>query len=140
MTRIVCVTLSVALALATATLASCGQTTSGRAGNATFVPIPDFATVAGKWTGLARGGSRQPDDWVELTIRNDGTFEALSARTIGVFTGSGLFHLDQGKLTFSSEKGTAIYTLYYRGGARLLLADFTTKDGIRYSAELTTAR
>jgi hypothetical protein len=140
MTKIAGITRPLALSILAVTLMSCGQTTSGRAESATLVPITDFTAVAGKWTGLARPRGSERDDWVELTIRDDGTYEASSARTIGAFTGSGSLRLDNGKLTSSGEKGSSTYTLYYRGGARILLADFTSKDGIPYSAELTIAR
>lgn len=129
---------SVALALAAVTLVSCAQST-GR-GRATLVPVPDFATVAGTWTGLARQGGSTLDDWVELTIRNDGTYESSSARTVGAFKESGALRLEDGTLRSSSPTGSATYRLYYQGGARILIADYTSKDGIPYSAELTIAR
>jgi hypothetical protein len=132
------ISMSVALALASMTLLSCAQT-PGRA-RVTLVPIPDFATVAGQWTGLARQGTSMPDDWVELTIRNDGSYEASSAHPVDAFKESGVLRLDGGTLRSSSPNGSATYRLYYQGGARMLVGDYTSKDGTKYSAELTIAR
>jgi predicted small secreted protein len=127
-----------ALALAAATLASCAATT-GR-GRATLVPVTDLRTVAGTWTGLVRQGTSAPDDWVELTIRADGAYEASSAPAIGAFKERGTLRLDGGALRSSGPNGSAVYRLYYQGGARVLLAEYTAKDGTPYSAEFTIAR
>ena len=127
-----------ALAVAAATLVSCAATT-GR-GRATLVPVTDFRTVAGTWTGLARQGTSAPDDWVELTIRADGTYEAASAPAVGAFKEVGTLRLDGGALRSSGPYGSAVYRLYYQGGARILIADYTSRDGTSYSGELTLAR
>ena len=127
-----------ALVLASATLAGCA-TTAGR-GRVTLVPVTDFRMVAGTWTGLVRQGSSAPDDWVELTIRADGGYQAASAPAIGAFKEGGTLRLDGGALRSSSPYGSAVYRLYYQGGARLLIADYTSRDGTAYSAELTLAR
>ena len=132
------VSISVALAVAAVTLISCAQTT-GRAGF-TLVPVPDFAIVAGKWTGLVRQGNSTLDDWVELTIQDDGTYASSSAHTVGAFKERGVLRLDTGTLRSSSPNGSATYRLYYQGGARILVADYISKDGVPYSAELTIAR
>ena len=127
-----------ALALAAATLVSCAATT-GR-GRATLVPVTDFRAVAGTWTGLVRQGTSAPDDWVELTIRADGAYEAASAPAVGAFKEVGTLRLDGGALRSSGPYGSAVYRLYYQGGARILIADYTSRDGATYSAELTIAR
>ena len=127
-----------ALALAAVALVSCAGTT-GR-GRATLVPVTDFRTVAGTWTGLVRQGTSAPDDWVQLTIRADGAYEAASAPAIGAFKEVGTLRLDGGALRSSGPYGNAVYRLYYQGGARILIADYTSRDGTAYSAELTIAR
>jgi hypothetical protein len=127
-----------ALALVAATLVSCAGT-AGR-GRATLVPVTDFRAVVGTWTGLVRQGTSAPDDWVELTIRADGTYEAASAPAIGAFKEVGTLRLDGGALRSSGPYGSGVYRLYYQGGARILIADYTSRDGATYSAELTIAR
>ena len=76
------------------------------------------------------------DDWLEVTIREDGAYEFSSFRTIGAATGSGTLLLKDGNLMTESDRGSATYTLYDRGGMRVLVFDAVMKDGIRYSANL----
>jgi hypothetical protein len=78
-------------------------------------------------------GSQQ--DWLEITLKNDGIFDAFSARQIGVFAGSGTLNLSGGRLTAVGPHGTALMTLYDRGG-RVLFVDFRDVNGVPYSAEL----
>ncbi len=138
MTRRGQVRTSLALLFVVATLTGCAAT-AGRS-RATLVPVSDFRAVAGTWTGLVRQGTAAPDDWVELTIRADGTYEAKSAPAIGAFKEVGTLRLDGGALRSSGPYGNAVYRLYYQGGARILIADYTSKDGTAYTAELTIAR
>src|SRR5262245_3295649 len=126
-----------ALVLAVVTLAGCAATAGGRA---TLVPVTDFRAVTGTWTGLVRQGTSAPDDWVELTIRADGSDAAGSAPAIGAFKEVGTLRLDGGVLRSSGPYGSAVYRLHYQGGARILIADYTSRDGTAYSAELTLAR
>ena len=132
------VSMAVVLAVAAVTLMSCAPATP-RA-RLTLVPVADFGAVAGKWTGLVRQGSAQPDEWVELTIQEDGAYRSSSAQTVGAFKESGVLRLEGGTLRSSSPTGSATYRLYYQGGARILVADYVAKDGAAYSAELTIAR
>jgi hypothetical protein len=101
------------------------------------VPIADLSAVAGKWDGLMR---RMPperrDDWVTVSIAPDGRYEFSSLRTIGVFTGHGVFALQEGKLRSTSERGTVEAVLYEAGGQRMLKAKGRASDGTEYSAEV----
>ena len=104
-------------------------------------PIVDVADVAGKWDGLMR---RIPpdrrDDWVTVAIASDGRYEFSSLRTIGVFTGHGLFMLSDGKLLSKSERGTVEAVLYQTGGQRMLNAKGRAADGTEYTAEVKPAK
>jgi hypothetical protein len=101
------------------------------------VPVDHVSTVAGKWDGLMR---RMPperrDDWVTVTIAPDGRYEFSSLRTIGVFTGHGVFGLNEGKLVSKSERGTVEAVLYEAGSQRMLRAKGRAADGTEYTAEV----
>ena len=107
----------------------------------TPVSILAFTSAAGKWAGILKSTPRvRGDDWVTLTIRDDGSYEFMSVRTIGIFQGQGTFTLIDGKLKAESERGWAIATLYEEGGRRMLKVESATKDGTQYSAELTPTK
>src|SRR5213594_783922 len=89
----------------------------------TVVPIADFTAVAGKWEGLMTRHPRpRTDDWVRVTIQEDGTYEFASYRITGVFSGKGRLSLTDGRLTAQSERGTATCTLHRANGQRMLRA------------------
>ncbi len=100
-----------------------------------MVPITDLASVSGTWAGVAYRGVGNRTEWLEITLKSDGTFEASSARQIGMFAGAGTLALSDGKLTAVGPRGKAVMTLYDRRG-RLLLVDFEDANGVPYTAEL----
>jgi hypothetical protein len=128
-----------ALVGAVLVLAACASSTSAPASALSPVPIKDFRSVAGRWAGPVSGlaSSRRTDeDWVELTVADDGAYDFGIARTIGVFAGKGRFTLDEGKLLMVGERGRATYILYEGGGRRVLRASGTLPSG-PVTAELT---
>jgi len=101
------------------------------------IPIADLPSVAGKWDGLMRRiPHERRDDWVTVTIAPDGRYEFSSLRTIGVFTGHGVFGLDDGKLRSKSERGEVEAVLYEAGAQRMLKAKGRAADGTEYTAEV----
>ncbi len=107
----------------------------------TVVPITDFTAVAGKWEGLMTRHPRpRKDDWVGVTIHEDGAYDFASYRMTGVFSGKGRLSLTDGRLTAQSERGTVTCTLHKANGLRMLRAVGVMKDGLEYSADLTPAR
>ncbi len=108
----------------------------------TPVAIADFRAVAGRWAGPVSGlASRRTDeDWVELAIADDGSYDFGIARNIGMFAGKGRFTLDDGKLIMAGERGRATYALYEGGGRRDLRANGVLANGTPMSAELTPKR
>src|SRR5215831_16053340 len=49
-------------------------------------PIEFFGSVTGKWAGLVvRSPKVRGDDWLRVTIADDGRYEFASYRTIGAF-------------------------------------------------------
>jgi hypothetical protein len=109
----------------------------------TPVGIADFKSVAGVWEGLLSGlaGPRSPRDWVMMRIEEDGSYEFASFREIGVFHGSGMLRLGDGRLFLEGPRGgQATLTLYADNGRRLLRADVVGHDGRRLTADLTPKR
>ena len=104
------------------------------------LPITNIASIAGKWVGLLEiAGSRDRQDYVEVTIAGDGTYRASSARTIGLLDTKGQVKVANGRLLIQGDsggKGTA--TLYSQPGQppRLLQVNGTSGDGRPYIVRL----
>jgi hypothetical protein len=113
---------------------------SGSATTAAPMAITDLASITGKWVGLLEiAGSRDREDYVEVTIAPDGTYRAASARTIGVMDARGTVRVADGRLLIqgaSGGKGTAV--LYSQPGQppRLLQVNGTSGDGRPYIVRL----
>ena len=104
------------------------------------IPVTDIKTAAGTWEGImVRSPANRSDDWVTLRIQEDGTYRFESIRTIGVFSGSGRFTLEDGTLIARSARGTITAQLHRHVGQNdhVLQAKGTTSDGITYRAQLT---
>ncbi len=107
----------------------------------TPVSISTYQSVAGKWGGILKAKPRsRDDDWMTLTIGDDGSYDFVSMRTIGIFHGKGTFTIVEGKLRGEGERGSAIVTLYEDGGRRRLKVEGATNDGVQYSADLTPTK
>ena len=107
----------------------------------TPVSVSAFKSAAGKWAGILKATHRvQGEDWVTLTICDDGSYDFVSVRTIGIFQGQGTCTLIDGKLKTETERGWAIATLYEEVGRRMLKVEGATKDGVQYSADLASAK
>jgi hypothetical protein len=121
-------------------LAACtaggGTTSSG-----TPVAITDVKMVAGRWEGLMSPETgRERDDFIEVALRENRTYEAKSSRTVGVIDARGTYQVSDGKLLFQGERSTGTATLWERDGRLVLLVAVTTKEGLRYSARLNPKR
>jgi hypothetical protein len=135
------------VALAVLMLAAC-TTASPPASTTTAtlpaaVPITNFQMIAGKWAGPVMGLPRQTGDegdWVEVTIREDGSYDFGIIRTIGMFGGKGKFVLKDGKMTSQGERGRAEYVLIESGGKQHLRADGVVQTSIKVTADLTRVR
>lgn len=100
-------------------------------------PIESFGSVAGKWAGLmVRSPKAREDDWVRVTIADDGRYEFTSYRTIGLFSGRGQFTLAEGKLTVTTERGTATGSLYVSDNSRMLRMSGVMENGAQYAVQL----
>lgn len=121
-------------------LAACAST-----GSSTVVPVTDVKSLAGKWTGVGEGPGSGQRDYVELTIREDGSYDITTARTIGKLVGNGRIALRDGQVVMQGTHGTGVGSLM-RGsaGERVLRVDvkFTGSQsvGSSVSADLRPAR
>src|SRR5262245_39074502 len=106
----------------------------------TPVPIGDIASVSGKWSGtLMRQPPDRRDDWLELTIAPDGSFEARSVRLIGTMAGKGRFTLADGKLIAKNPTFSITGTLLAAENRRMLRLDATSSEGIVFRSNATPA-
>jgi hypothetical protein len=107
----------------------------------TVVAIADIKSVAGRWSGILYGrpGGMRGQDWVELALHEDGTYTLASARTIGVYTGSGKVSLVDGRLLTEGDKAQATITLYQGGGKRFLRVEGAMASGQPLRADLYPA-
>ena len=71
-----------------------------------------------------------------MTVKEDGTFQAFSARQIGVLLGNGTLTITNGRMAAVGPHGTAMPTLYDDRPGRALVMDFREANGVRYSGEL----
>lgn len=125
----------VVLAGLAAGAACAGPGTSSRE-PAAMVPIRDVAAVAGTWGGLmTRQVGRPQQEWVELRVEPDGTYQALGARQIGALIGQGTLTVDDGRAHATGRNGTAVLTLLESDG-RVLRVEFRDASGIPFSGNL----
>jgi hypothetical protein len=91
------------------------------------VAVTDLESLVGNWEGLGQGPSsgsalgRHTANWVELTIKEDGTYEARSYREIGVFRGMGRRALSDNVVHWKSDRSRGVlYLICGQGGKRVL--------------------
>jgi hypothetical protein len=108
------------------------------------VAVSDVKSVAGMWKGIIYDRSEVEANYVELTIREDGSYDVVSARpvgAIGVSRGKGKIVISEGRLLFEGERGRGVGTLLRsRGGDLIMNVDATLSDNSTLSAELSRSR
>lgn len=105
--------------------------------------ITDIKSISGKWEGIMiRTPKSKSDDWVNVSIQDNGDYEFASYRTIGVFSGKGNLAVKDGKAMAQGEKGSVTVQLFTEKtkGENMLKAEGKGKDGISYRAELQKAK
>jgi hypothetical protein len=127
----------IGLVVVSAVFAACAGGPAGP--GSVMVPVTEVKSVAGQWAGTLARDTNPREDWVRVTIDQDGTYDFSSARQIGVLTGKGNLSVKDGKLVGESPRGTSVYTLYDRGGKQVLIVDVRLNDGASYSAVLGRA-
>lgn len=110
----------------------------------TPVQVTDIASVAGRWAGLLEiAGSRDREDYVEVTIDGNGTYQTKAARTIGVVDTRGTLAVSSGVLVIKGEsggRGTAVLHTQPPPDQRLLVVKGTAPDGRAYTMRLRPQR
>jgi hypothetical protein len=128
------------LALLALLLTACASSGGGGA-TRDRLPVTELASVVGRWEGLISGLSSRPSvdqDFVEVVIKADATYEARAVRTVGVLRGRGTVQVRDGSLALRSESGaTGTAQLFSVGGRLQLEIDATSSDGRRVSARLS---
>ena len=118
--------------------AGCAAATRDTAGGGTPIRVTDLGSVAGRWAGISDlPGHRNDEQYIEVTLRNDGTYEATSARTIGFMDARGRVQVSDGRLLIegaSGARGTA--TLYGGDGQRTLVVQMMAAKGGNMTARL----
>ena len=124
-------------------LTACGEMQLPKARPTKAVAISNFKLVAGNWSGRLRNVPKQSgDNFVELTITEEGRWKFAAARTIGVFSGGGNLTIKDGKLESESANGRSTFTLYEEGGKRMLVvvARDTRGKVLQWNADLFPAK
>ncbi|HEX6213110.1 MAG TPA: hypothetical protein VF136_20180 [Methylomirabilota bacterium] len=106
------------------------------------VAVADVKSLAGRWAGLMDlpGGGRDVQ-YLEVMLREDGTYTATSARTIGVMDAQGTIAVRDGHLVLQGERGArGTARLYSHQGEPTLMVDMTGADQRRTTARLQPQR
>ena len=116
----------------------CASGTANTTARGTPIAVTDVGMVVGRWAGLSDlPGHRNDDEYVEVTLHDDGTYEATSARTIGFMDAHGRVALNDGRLLITGNSGSnGTATLYSIGGQQTLWIEMTTVRAGNVTARL----
>ncbi len=117
-----------------ATLVGCASL-----GPVTPVAVSDIKAVAGTWKGVVYRRSVFEPDYVTLTIREDGSYDVVSAQEpIGVSRGKGKIVISEGRLIIEGENGRGVGTvLRDPSGYFMMEVHATMSDNSTLSAKLS---
>ena len=100
------------------------------------VVVSDLKSVAGTWQGVVYEPGSEPDN-VELTIREDGSYDLVSRQAIGGSRGRGKIVLSGGRQILEGERGRGVGTLMRnQAGGLVMNIDATLSDNSTLSARL----
>ena len=106
------------------------------AGPVTPVVVSDVKSVAGTWKGIVYRSGFEPEQIV-LTIREDGSYDFVSAQLIGTVRGRGKMVVSDGRLLIEGEKGRGVATLLKNpAGDRVMSVEATLSDNSILTAKL----
>jgi hypothetical protein len=74
-------------------------------GPVTPVAVSDVTSLSGTWEGIVYLPGSERDD-VTLTIRDDGSYDVVSKRGLGVSSGRGHIVISDGRLVIHAEQRT----------------------------------
>ena len=129
---ILAVTVIVGLSVSLAGCVSLGPVTS--------VAVSDVKSVSGTWKGIVYLPGSERND-VTVTIRDDGSYDAVSVKQLGVSRGKGHILLRDGRLIIEGEKGRGKGTVARSSAGHLVMnIQMTLSDNSNLTAELARAR
>ena len=108
-------------------------------GGVSPVEVSDIKAVTGTWKGVVYQSSQFTPDSITLTIREDGSYDVVSARQpIGTSRGKGKIAISEGRLIFEGERGRGVGRLLRNpDGSFTIVVDATLSDNSTLSAKLT---
>jgi hypothetical protein len=108
-------------------------------GPLTPVAVSDIKTVTGTWKGVVYRKSEFEPDYVTLTIREDGSYDVVSAQEpIGTSRGRGKIVINEGRLIIEGEKGRGVGRVLRDSAGNLMMeVDATMSDNSTLSAKLS---
>jgi hypothetical protein len=103
------------------------------------VAVTDIEAVTGTWKGiLYPSSSEQVREAITLTIREDGSYDVVSAQSIGTSRGKGRIAISEGRVIFEGERGRGVgKVLRDTSGNLLMEVDATLSDNSTLSAKLS---
>jgi hypothetical protein len=106
------------------------------AGPVTPVVVSDVKSVAGTWKGIVYRSSTEPEQIV-LTIREDGSYDLVSAQPLGTSRGKGTMVVSNGRLVIEGERGRGVATVLKNpAGDRVMNVEATLSDNTILTAKL----
>src|SRR5919204_3102469 len=102
-------------------------------GPVTPVAVSDIKSVSGTWEGTVYLPGSERDD-VTLTIRDDGSYDVVSKRGLGVSSGRGHIVISNGRLVIEGERGRGVGTVLRNpAGDVLMKVDMILSDNSNLS-------
>ena len=107
------------------------------------VAVSDITTVTGTWQGTVYPNSELDPYQVTLTIRDDGTYDVVSAsrQSLGTSRGKGTVEIRDGRLIMEGERGRGVgRMLKDRDGNLTMIVDATLSDNSTLSVQLSPSK
>ncbi len=126
--RLLAITVIVGLWVSLAGCASLGPVTS--------VAVSDVKSVSGTWKGIVYLPGSERND-ITVTIRDDGSYDAVSVKQLGVSHGKGHILIRDGRLIIEGERGRGTGTVFRNSAGNVVMkVEMTLSDNSNLSAEL----
>ena len=108
-------------------------------GPVTPVAVSDIKEVTGIWKGVVYTKSESEPNYVTLTIREDGSYDVISARELmGTSRGRGKMVVREGRLIIEGERGRGVGRVLRDSAGNLMMeVDGTLSDNSTLSAKLS---
>ena len=107
------------------------------------VEVSDIKDVTGTWKGIVYPNSELDPYRVTLTIKDDGTYDVVSAarQTIGTSRSKGTIEIRDGRLFLEGQRGRGVArVLKDPDGKLMMIVDATLSDNSTLSAHLSPGK